>query len=62
MSIRKILGKVFVCLVLQVGAFSGQVRPEEIEQLMKMMSEPCVTQTVRTGNGDGDGEEPPPVR
>jgi hypothetical protein len=34
-----------VCLVLQIGALSGAVRTEEIEQLMKM-SEPCVTQTV----------------
>lgn len=57
MSLKKILGKVFVYLVLEMGALSGApIRQEEIEQLMKM-SEPCVTQTLKRKEGD-DGSTP----
>jgi hypothetical protein len=46
-SLKKALGKILVCLVLQVGALGGApIRQEEIEQLMQM-SEPCVTQALR---------------
>jgi hypothetical protein len=48
----KIMGKVFLCLVLEMGVLSGaRIRPEEIEQLMKM-SEPCVIQTMRRDGND----------
>jgi hypothetical protein len=45
-SLKQILGKVFLCLVLQMGVLGGaSMRPEDIEQLMKM-SEPCVVQVM----------------
>jgi hypothetical protein len=37
MSFRKILAKALICGVLQFGAFSGTVTPEEIEKLMNAM-------------------------
>ena len=46
MSWKKVLAKIFVCMVLEVGVLSGApIRREEIEQLMQM-SEPCVVQTL----------------
>ena len=37
MSLRKTLAKVLVCAVLQFGALSGSVTPEEIEKVMNLM-------------------------
>lgn len=54
MSLSKVLGRVLVCVVLEMGALSGAVRPEDIEQVMKL-SEPRVVQTL----GKKDEEEDP---
>jgi hypothetical protein len=55
-SLKRILGKTLVYLVLEVGALCGvPMRPDEIEKIMKM-SEPQVTQVARSE--EGDGEEP----
>lgn len=53
MSLRKKLGKIFLCVVLEMGALSGAVRPEEIEKIMQL-SEPVVTQTLRRRNEEDD--------
>lgn len=57
MSFSRVLGRILVCLVLEMGALSGAVRPEDIEQIMKL-SEPCVTQTLGKKEGDEDPEDP----
>jgi hypothetical protein len=55
-SWKRILGKTLVYFVLEVGALCGvPMRPDEIEKIMKM-SEPRVTQVLRSE--EGDGEEP----
>jgi len=38
MSLRKILGRILLACMLQVGAFSGvMMTPEDIEKLMNIM-------------------------
>ncbi|MEA2336262.1 MAG: hypothetical protein QOE82_269 [Thermoanaerobaculia bacterium] len=60
MSLKKCLGKVLLLSVLEIGAVCGvPIRPDEIERIMKMSSEPAVTHVVRNDEGDGD---PPRVR
>jgi hypothetical protein len=55
-SLKKVLGKTLVYVVLEIGALCGvPMRPDEIEKIMKM-SEPRVTQVVRSD--EGDGKEP----
>lgn len=57
MSFKGILGRVFVCLILQIGIYGGaRIPPEEIEQLMKM-SQPRVVQTVPSGEGKDPEDE-----
>ena len=36
MSIRKLLGKVFLSAVLEMGALTGSITPEEIEKIMQV--------------------------
>ena len=56
MSLKKRLGKVALCLFLEAGALCGlPIRPEEIEELMKM-NQPKIVQVVR--DEDGEGEKP----
>jgi hypothetical protein len=53
MSLKKSLGKVAICLFLEVGAMCGvPIRPEEIEELMKM-NQPKIVQVVRNDDGEG---------
>jgi hypothetical protein len=47
MSIRKTLAKVLVCAVLQFGAFSGSVTPEEIEKVMNLMHRTKVVHVMK---------------
>jgi hypothetical protein len=59
MSLRNCLGKVLLLSVLELGALCGApIRPEQIEEIMKMSSQPAVTHVIR--NEDGDGEPPAP--
>jgi len=54
MSLKNCLGKVLLLSFLEVGALCGApVRPEEIEEIMKMSSQPVVTYVVRNEDGDG---------
>ena len=46
MSFRKILAKVLICGVLQLGAFTGSVTPEEIEKLMNALHRTKIVQVV----------------
>lgn len=56
MSLRKKLGKVLLCVVLEAGALSGSIRPEEIEQLMNVMHRTqCV---MRDDQGDDEDRVP----
>ena len=56
MSLKKSLGKIALCLVLEVGALCGvPVRPEEIEEVMKM-NQPKIVKVVR--NDEGEGKKP----
>jgi hypothetical protein len=55
MSLKKMLGKALILGCLEIGAMSGvPIRPEEIEELMKM-SQPKIVHVVR--NDEGDGKE-----
>ena len=36
MSIRKLLGKLFLFAVLEAGALTGSITPEEIEKIMRV--------------------------
>ena len=59
MSLKNCLGKILLLSVLEFGALCGApIRPDEIEKIMKMSSQPAVTHVVR--NEDGDGEPPVP--
>lgn len=47
MSFRKMLAKLLVCGILQIGAFSGSVTPEEIEKLMNAMHRTKIVHVVK---------------
>ncbi|HYI08801.1 MAG TPA: hypothetical protein VEK57_06995 [Thermoanaerobaculia bacterium] len=47
MSLRKTLAKVLVCGVLQFGAFSGSVTPEELEKLMNAIHRTKIVHVVK---------------
>jgi len=48
-SLRKLLGKIFVFVVLEMGALAGvPVSPEEIEKLMNVMTRTKVVHVLRT--------------
>ena len=47
MSLRKTLAKVLVCAVLQFGALSGSVTPEEIEKVMNLIHRTKVVHVVK---------------
>jgi len=54
-SLRTLLGKGFVYLVLEWGALCGvPIRPDEIERLMTV-NQPAAVYAERTDDGDGDG-------
>jgi hypothetical protein len=53
-SLKKSLGKVLICLCLEVGALMGvPMRPDEIEQLMKIADQK-IAYVIRSEEGDGD--------
>ncbi|HWW59912.1 MAG TPA: hypothetical protein VN181_00965 [Thermoanaerobaculia bacterium] len=55
MSFRKLLGKLFVFAVLELGAFTGvPMSLEEIEKLMNIMHRTKVVHVMKTEGGDGD--------
>jgi len=59
MSLKNCMGKVLLLSFLEFGALCGvPIRPDEIEKIMKMSSEPVATYVIR--NNDGDGEPPAP--
>ena len=59
MSWKKILGKALILGCLEIGAMSGvPIRPEEIEELMKM-SQPKVVHVVRNDEGDAKEKKVP---
>jgi hypothetical protein len=56
MSLRELLAKALVYLVLEIGALGGvPIRPDEVERLMKIQ-ECGVTQVMR--NEERDGKDP----
>ena len=49
MSLRKLLGKIFMCAVLEFGLLAGaQMTQEEIEKLMNIMHRTKVVQIKKT--------------
>ena len=55
MSLRKLLGKLFVLSVLNFGAVMGvPMSIEEIEKLMNIMHRTRVVQVLKTESGEGD--------
>ena len=56
MSLKKILGKVLLFGMLEVGALAGApIRPEEIEKIMNVMHSTKVVQ-VQNNEDDHDDE------
>lgn len=54
MSLKKCLGKALIYLFLELGALMGvPVRPDEIEQLMKI-SDQKLAYVIRNEEGDGE--------
>jgi hypothetical protein len=48
-SLKKVLGKIFMCAVLELGLLAGaQMTPEEIEKLMNVMNRVKVVQIKKT--------------
>lgn len=46
---------VLLCVVLFMAAFHGQkMRPDEVEELMRAMSQPKIAHTLRMEEGDDD--------
>ena len=53
MSLKKILGRVLLAGMLQVGAFSGiKVTPEDIEKIMNVMHRTKVVQIKKNEDGE----------
>ncbi len=52
MSIRKLLGKLLLFGVLEVGALTGAMRPEEIEKIMQVMHSTKVEHVVKNENSE----------
>lgn len=52
MSIRKLLGRVFLSAVLQAGALTGSVTPEEIEKIMQVTNATKVEFVVKNEDGE----------
>ena len=47
-NIRRKLRQLFLCLTLLAGSLSGvQMRPEEIEELMRSMNQPKLAHVLR---------------
>ncbi len=58
MSLRKKLGRIFFCAMLETGALCGvPVSQREIESLMQMISKPNVERVCRDETGDGHDPE-----
>jgi len=54
MSLKKCFGKALIFLCLELGALSGvPMRPDEIEQLMKIADQK-IAHVIRREEGDGD--------
>ena len=48
MSVKKKLGQALVYALLTIGAMCGvPMRPEQIEKLMRVMNETCITHVVK---------------
>ena len=47
MSIRKLLGKMLLFAVLEAGALTGSMTPEEIEKLMQVMHSTKIEYVVK---------------
>jgi hypothetical protein len=57
MSVRRTLGRLLISCVMEIGALSGAVTPEEIEKLMSTMHR---TKIVRIEPNE-EPEEPGPA-
>lgn len=56
MSLKEWLGRSLVYAVLEIGALCGvPMRPDQIEQLMKITERTAATQVVKNDEGDGTG-------
>lgn len=52
MSVRKMLGKILVFGMLEIGAMAGlPITPEEIEKIMQVMHRTKVVQIVKNEEG-----------
>jgi hypothetical protein len=59
-SLRKVLGKVLVLSMLEVGALAGvPIRPEEVQEMMTLTNR-AAHLIVRDHDGDGDGKDRKP--
>jgi hypothetical protein len=59
-SLKKILGKVLLFGMLEVGALAGApIRPEEIEKIMNVMHSTKVVQVQNNEDDHDDKIEPP---
>lgn len=57
MSLKKSLGKLLICVVLEFGALSGvPMRPDEIARLMEI-TKCSVGQVMKNDLGEGKGKE-----
>ena len=55
MSCRSFLAKLFVFVMLEIGALAGvPMTPEQIRNLMRVMSEPVATQTLKRNPKPGE--------
>jgi len=57
----KRLRNVFLCLVLAFGSFIMPMRPDEIEELLKDMSQPKIAHSLPDESHSGDDPEPIPA-
>lgn len=58
MACKRWLATVFTYLMLEAGALLGAVRPEQIEEITRLLSKTLVTEVVRRDAG-GDPPDPP---
>lgn len=49
MSVKRTLAKALVFAILQFGALSGSVTPEEIEKVMNLMHKTKIVQVMKKG-------------
>ncbi len=59
MSVKSKLRAVLLCFTLQIGVFAGiPMRPDEIEEILRCMSQPKIEYTIPEEDDDGEPERP----